>query len=68
MPTEFCVDTTCRRALSLGFDVTLVSDADTTKDALLPAEQIIKHHNSILPAVAHPDRRLIVKPSREILF
>ena len=28
----------------------------------------IKYHNSILPAVAHPDRRLIVKPSSEILF
>ena len=35
MQTEFCVDTTCRRALSLGFDVTLVSDAHTTKDALV---------------------------------
>jgi nicotinamidase-related amidase len=68
MQTEFCVDTTCRRALSLGFDVTLVSDAHTTRDALLPAEEIIKYHNSILPALAHPDRRLVVKPSSEILF
>jgi hypothetical protein len=46
----------------------IVSDAHTTKDALLPAEQIIKYHNSILPAVAHPDRCLIVKPSNEVLF
>jgi hypothetical protein len=46
----------------------MVSDAHTTKDALLPAEQIIKYHNSILPAVAHPDRCLIVKPSNEVLF
>jgi len=46
----------------------IVSDAHTTKDALLPAEQIIEYHNSILPAVAHPDRRLIVKPSNDILF
>src|SRR4026207_904486 len=28
--TEYCVDTTCRRATSLGYDVTLVSDAHTT--------------------------------------
>jgi hypothetical protein len=45
-----------------------VSDAHTTRDALLPAEEIIKYHNSILPALAHPDRRLVAKPRSEVLF
>ena len=40
--TEYCVDTTSRRAISLGYDVTLVSDAHTTIDnKLLSAAQII---------------------------
>lgn len=30
--TEVCVDTTCRAAAALGYDVTLVSDAHTTYD------------------------------------
>jgi nicotinamidase-related amidase len=47
--TEVCVDTTCRRARSLGFDVTLVSDGHSTWDSeLLAAPQIIRHHNRVL--------------------
>jgi nicotinamidase-related amidase len=49
--TEFCVDTTCRRARSLGFDTILVSDSHSTWDSkLLTAEQIILHHNAVLGA------------------
>ena len=49
MQTEYCVDTTCRRAYSLGYDVTLVSDAHTTWDTEhLTASQIIAHHNDTL--------------------
>jgi nicotinamidase-related amidase len=49
MQTEFCVDTTCRRAYSQGYDVTLVADAHSTFDsAILPAERIIAHHNYVL--------------------
>jgi nicotinamidase-related amidase len=49
MQTEYCVDTTCRRAYSLGYDVTLVSDAHTTWDTEhLTAPQIIAHHNATL--------------------
>jgi nicotinamidase-related amidase len=49
MMTEYCVDTTCRRAFSQGYQVTLVSDGHSTfsRDDL-SAEQIIAHHNSIL--------------------
>lgn len=47
--TECCVDTTCRRAFSLGYDVTLVKDAHGTWDtAHLSATQIIAHHNEVL--------------------
>ena len=49
MQTEYCVDTTCRRAYSLGYGVTLVEDAHSTWDTdLLTAPQIIAHHNDVL--------------------
>jgi len=47
--SEVCVDTTCRRAFSLGFDVTLVCDAHSTwSNAVLTADQIIRHTNQTL--------------------
>ncbi|QBD74710.1 cysteine hydrolase [Ktedonosporobacter rubrisoli] len=47
--TDCCVDTTCRRASSLEYDVTLVQDAHSTWDnEILSAAQIIAHHNTIL--------------------
>lgn len=49
MQTEFCVDTTCRRAYALGYDTTLVKDAHSTFDSrVLPASNIIEHHNNSL--------------------
>lgn len=49
MKTEYCVDTTCRAAADLGFEVVLVSDAHSTTDsAVLNAAQIIAHHNVTL--------------------
>jgi len=49
MQTEYCVDTTCRRAYSLNYDVTLVKDAHSTWNTdLLTAPQIIAHHNRVL--------------------
>lgn len=49
MHTEFCVDTTTRSALALGYPVILVSDAHTSagNDAI-SAEQVIAHHNATL--------------------
>jgi nicotinamidase-related amidase len=47
--TEVCIDTTCRRASSLGFDATLVSDGHSTWDNdILTAAQIVRHHNRLL--------------------
>lgn len=47
--TEFCIDTTCRRAFSLGFRATLIADGHTTWDTdMLTAGQIVAHHNELL--------------------
>jgi nicotinamidase-related amidase len=47
--TEYCVDTTCRRAYSMGYDVTLVADGHSTWDTdQLTASQVIAHHNQVL--------------------
>lgn len=47
--TEYCVDTTCRRASSEGYEVTLVQDAHGTwNNEHITAEQIIAHHNHVL--------------------
>ncbi len=49
LQTEYCVDTTCRRAFSLGYQVILVKDAHSTWDSpLFTAQQIINHHNHVL--------------------
>lgn len=49
MQTDYCIDTTCRRAASLGYEVQLISDAHSTFDhEFLPASQIVSHHNRIL--------------------
>ena len=49
LQSEFCVDSTVRGALALGYSVTLVSDAHTTMDnGVLTAAQIAAHHNTTL--------------------
>lgn len=50
--SEFCVDTTTRRAAALGYTVQLVSDAHTTHDKVhASAEKIRDHHNATLPNI-----------------
>lgn len=47
--TEACVDTTCRRGFSLGYKVTLLTDAHSTfNKSNISADQIISHHNEVL--------------------
>ncbi|WP_123565500.1 cysteine hydrolase family protein [Pseudomonas vranovensis] len=49
LKTQYCVDTNCRVARELGFNVVLVSDAHTCMDTPgLSAEAIIAHHNLTL--------------------
>ena len=65
--TEYCVDTTIRRAVSLGYDVTLVSDAHTTVDnKVLTAAQIIAHHNALLDGFDAGSHAIAVKPAEEV--
>ena len=53
LQSDFCVDTTTRRALALGYPVTLVSDAHSTVDnAILRATQISAHHTATLANIA----------------
>jgi nicotinamidase-related amidase len=53
MQSDFCVDTTVRRALGLGYPVTLVSDGHTTLDnEILTAAQISAHHTVTLANIA----------------
>ncbi|VVE49622.1 isochorismatase [Pandoraea pneumonica] len=47
--SEFCVDTTVRRAAALGYPVTIAADAHTTHDKPhAKAAQIREHHNATL--------------------
>jgi nicotinamidase-related amidase len=67
--TEYCIDTACRHATALGFNVTLVSDGHTTIDnELLKAEQIIAHHNRALNWFNSGENVVTVKPASEIAF
>jgi nicotinamidase-related amidase len=67
--TEYCVDTTSRRAVSMGYDVTLVGDAHTTIDnRLLTAEQIIAHHNALLDGFDAGSHAITVSLAEEVIF
>jgi nicotinamidase-related amidase len=67
--TEFCIDTTVRRAASLGYDVTLVSDAHTTHDkAHAEAAQIIAHHNATLPNIKSFGVLILAQESGAVQF
>ena len=67
--TEYCVDTTARRSISMGYDVSLVSDAHTTIDnKLLTAVQIIAHHNALLDGFDAGPHAVTVKLADEVTF
>ena len=66
--TEYCMATTCRRATSLGYDVTLAGDAHLTRDnGVLTAANIIAHHNFVLDDSGAGDHVLKVKPTDQIV-
>jgi len=67
MHTEFCVDTTIRKALALGYPVTLVSDAHTSEgNSALSPQQVIDHHNVTLTNVTSFGPRVKTVLSEEI--
>ncbi|MCE9657219.1 MAG: cysteine hydrolase [Burkholderiales bacterium] len=69
LQTEFCVDTTTRRALALGYPVMLAADGHTTLDGThLSAEQIIEHHNITLSSIVSFGPRAQPMMSSDISF
>ena len=48
LQTEWCIDSTVRRAYSLGFDVTVVEDGHSTMNSsVLDASKIVAHHHQV---------------------
>lgn len=67
--SAMCVDTTCRRATSIGFDVQLASDAHTSaRGAALSAAQIVAHHNEVLDDFGNDSHVIRVVPTDAIDF
>lgn len=66
MHTEFCVDTTTRSALALGYPVLLIADAHTSagNDAI-PAQQVIAHHNATLTNISSFGPRAVAVMSQD---
>jgi nicotinamidase-related amidase len=65
--TQYCIDTTVRRAVSLGYDAVLAADGHTTADmGAFRFEQIIAHHNALLDGFDAGTHEVRVCPSAEI--
>lgn len=68
LQTEYCVDTTVRQALALGYRVVLASDAHSTVDGVLMAAQIIAHHNHTFRNMNSFGPLIEVRPTSEVAF
>jgi len=69
MHSEFCVDTTTRRALALGYPVILLEDAHTSAgNNALSAEQVIAHHNATLTNISSFGPKARTVSSSDMLF
>ena len=69
MQSDFCVDTTTRRALALGYPVDLVSDGHSTLDnSHLSAAQIIAHHNETLSSISSFGPRAQLVAAADVRF
>lgn len=67
--SDFCVDTTTRRALALGYPVTLVSDGHSTVDnGILTAAQISAHHTATLAHIISFGPRVTPKLAADVGF
>ncbi len=62
--TNYCINSTVRGAVELGYKVTLAGDAHTTVDEDVPAEQLIAEHNAALGDLS----AVAVAPTAEISF
>src|SRR5690606_1778482 len=69
MQSEFCVDSTVRRALALGYEIIVVADGHTTVDnGVLSAAMISKHHNVTWENITSYGPRATVIASIQIEF
>lgn len=67
--TEYCIDTTCRHAIGLEYDVTLVADGHSTTDNdILSAEQIVAHHNYNLDGLDNHEFMIRVLPAEQVVL
>ncbi len=67
--SEFCIDTTTRRAAALWYSVQLVSDAHTTHDKEhASAKMIREHHNATLPDITSFGPEIKTVQSADINF
>jgi nicotinamidase-related amidase len=65
--TQYCVDTSVRRAVSLGYDVTLAEDGHLTADSgSLTFDQIIAHHNALLDGFDAGEHSVRIEPLERI--
>jgi nicotinamidase-related amidase len=65
--TQYCVDTSVRRAVTMGYDVVLAADGHSTADAGdLRFEQIIAHHNNALDGFDAGSHAVEVRPIANI--
>jgi nicotinamidase-related amidase len=63
MQTELCVNATCRKAVQLGYEVTLVGDGHSTFDwPEISAADAIRKHNIALSTV------VTVRPAAQVSF
>ncbi len=69
MHSEFCIDTTTRRALALGFPVVLASDGHTSAgNTAISAEQVIAHENATLTNITSFGPRAVAMACADIDF
>ncbi|WP_284077927.1 cysteine hydrolase family protein [Herbaspirillum aquaticum] len=69
MQTEFCVESTVRRALALGFPVTLAAGAHTTApNGVLSVEQVVAHHQATLSNLGAYGVRTTITAAADIAF
>jgi nicotinamidase-related amidase len=69
LQSDFCVDTTTRRAMALGYPVVLVADGHSTIDnGILSAAQISAHHNKTLASIESFGPRVRAIPADEVVI
>ena len=67
--TEFCIDSTVRKAAGLGYSIELVADAHSTHDKEhATGEQIRRHHNATLPNLTSFGVKITAVPTNQLLL